>query len=170
MDAVTTDDCCAVSSKRGPTPDLVVIGAGSAGFSAAIRASELGARVALIGAGTIGGTCVNIGCVPSKTLIRAAGALHHARTASRFEGIEAPPADGADIGRALRDAGQSLSEQVGAGGLAVGAGDSDDTHVRGRLLKKPVRDAAHQRAELSHRRRVKGFREGGSLDSRSRFP
>jgi len=78
-----------VSSKRRSTPDLVVIGAGSAGFSAAIRASELGADVALIGAGTIGGTCVNIGCVPSKTLIRAAEALHQAKAASRFAGIAA---------------------------------------------------------------------------------
>jgi mercuric reductase len=89
MDAVTTDDCCAVSGVRKSTPDLVVIGAGSAGFSAAIRASELGASVALIGAGTIGGTCVNIGCVPSKTLIRAAETLHQAKAASRFAGIAA---------------------------------------------------------------------------------
>jgi mercuric reductase len=89
MDAVTTHDCCAVSSKPGSAPDLVVIGAGSAGFSAAIRASELGARVALIGAGTIGGTCVNVGCVPSKTLIRAAEALHRGTAASRFAGIAA---------------------------------------------------------------------------------
>ena len=89
MDVVTTHDCCAVSSKRGSTLDLVVLGAGSAGFSAAIRASELGARVALIGAGTIGGTCVNIGCVPSKTLIRAAETLHQAKAASRFAGIGA---------------------------------------------------------------------------------
>ncbi|MDE2583721.1 MAG: mercury(II) reductase [Rhodospirillales bacterium] len=89
MDTVTAHDCCAVSSMRKSTPDLVVIGAGSAGFSAAIRASELGASVALIGAGTIGGTCVNIGCVPSKTLIRAAETLHHGKTAARFAGITA---------------------------------------------------------------------------------
>ena len=44
------------------TFDLAVIGAGSAGFSAAISASEAGANVALIGSGTIGGTCVNVGC------------------------------------------------------------------------------------------------------------
>ena len=69
--------------------DLAVIGAGSAGFSAAITAAEQGARVALIGHSTIGGTCVNVGCVPSKTMIRAAEALHQARTASRFHGIEA---------------------------------------------------------------------------------
>jgi mercury(II) reductase len=45
--------------------------------------------VALIGSGTIGGTCVNIGCVPSKTLIRAAETLHNARVAARFAGITA---------------------------------------------------------------------------------
>ena len=67
--------------------DLAVLGAGSAGFSAAITAAEQGARVALVGAGTIGGTCVNVGCVPSKTLIRATEALHQARTADRFAGI-----------------------------------------------------------------------------------
>ena len=81
------DDCCAEKSKG--TYDLAVIGAGSAGFSAAIAAAEQGAQVALIGHGTIGGTCVNIGCVPSKTMIRAAETLHHAKTASRFRGIEA---------------------------------------------------------------------------------
>lgn len=83
-------DCCgAKPSRGGRAPDLVVIGAGSAGFSAAIRASELGAKVALVGDGTIGGTCVNIGCVPSKALIRAAETLHQARAASRFAGVAA---------------------------------------------------------------------------------
>ena len=67
--------------------DVIVIGAGSAGFSAAITAAETNARVALIGWGLIGGTCVNIGCVPSKVMIRAAEALHGARSASRFAGL-----------------------------------------------------------------------------------
>jgi NADPH-dependent 2,4-dienoyl-CoA reductase/sulfur reductase-like enzyme len=74
---------------KGGSYDLAVIGAGSAGFSAAITAADHGARIALIGSGTIGGTCVNIGCVPSKTLIRAAEALHNARVAARFAGITA---------------------------------------------------------------------------------
>ena len=52
--------------------DLMIIGGGSAAFAAAIKAAELGARVAIIEKGVIGGTCVNIGCVPSKTLIKAA--------------------------------------------------------------------------------------------------
>ena len=67
--------------------DLAVVGAGSAGFSAAITAANQGARVALVGHGTIGGTCVNVGCVPSKTMIRAAEALHAARAAGRFPGL-----------------------------------------------------------------------------------
>jgi len=69
--------------------DLAVIGAGSAGFSAAITAAEAGAQVALIGEGMIGGTCVNIGCVPSKTMIRAAETIHQAKSAGRFNGISA---------------------------------------------------------------------------------
>jgi mercury(II) reductase len=86
----TTHDCCAsTDSKAVGRYELAVVGAGSAGFSAAITAAELGAQVALIGHGTIGGTCVNTGCVPSKTLIRATDALHHANAASRFTGIGA---------------------------------------------------------------------------------
>lgn len=69
--------------------DIAVVGAGSAGFSAAITAAELGAKVALIGAGVLGGTCVNVGCVPSKALIRATESLHQARAAQRFAGIRA---------------------------------------------------------------------------------
>jgi mercuric reductase len=71
------------------TFDLAVIGAGSAGFSAAITAAEDGAQVALIGYGTIGGTCVNVGCVPSKAMIRAVETLHSAKGADRFDGVEA---------------------------------------------------------------------------------
>jgi mercury(II) reductase len=81
-------DCSAPSNER-ESYDIAVIGAGSAGFSAAITAAEEGAHVALIGHGTIGGTCVNIGCVPSKNLIRATEALHHAKTAERFVGVGA---------------------------------------------------------------------------------
>ncbi len=58
--------------------DLLVIGAGSAGFAAAIKGVDLGFRVGLVGDGSLGGTCVNVGCVPSKTLIRAAEAWHNA--------------------------------------------------------------------------------------------
>ena len=51
--------------------DLLIIGSGGAAFSAAIKAIDYGAKVGMIERGTVGGTCVNIGCVPSKTLLRA---------------------------------------------------------------------------------------------------
>lgn len=66
--------------------DLIVLGGGSAGFAAAIRAAEAGKTVALVEGETIGGTCVNVGCVPSKTLIAAA--LTRARTVQTpFDGL-----------------------------------------------------------------------------------
>lgn len=79
------NDCC--TPDRGGRYDLAVVGAGSAGFSAAITAAGTGAKVALIGYGTIGGTCVNVGCVPSKAMIRAAEAIHGAKSAERFPGL-----------------------------------------------------------------------------------
>jgi mercury(II) reductase len=87
---MTPQDCCATGARNANGGyDLAVIGAGSAGFAAAITAAELGATVALIGHGTIGGTCINVGCLPSKTLIRATQALHDTAAASRFAGIRA---------------------------------------------------------------------------------
>jgi len=80
-----------VITKGGGEFDFLVVGGGSAGFAAAIKAAELGARVALAGSGTLGGTCVNVGCVPSKTLIRAAEAQHR-RVHHGFRGI--PATDG----------------------------------------------------------------------------
>src|SRR5260370_4551843 len=87
MTAKPLDCCVPGAADNGCRYDLAVIGAGSAGFSAAITAAELGTRVALVRHGTIGGTCVNTGCVPSKNLIRATEALHHAAAAARFGGI-----------------------------------------------------------------------------------
>jgi len=58
--------------------DLAIVGSGGAAFAAAIRAATLGARVAVIERAAVGGTCVNIGCVPSKTLLAAADAFHTA--------------------------------------------------------------------------------------------
>ncbi|MEC4683588.1 MAG: mercury(II) reductase [Nitrospirota bacterium] len=65
---------------------VVIIGAGSGAFAAAIRASDLGARVTLIERGTLGGTCVNVGCVPSKILIRQAYHVHQPLV-QPFDGI-----------------------------------------------------------------------------------
>ena len=80
-----------VIKRGGGQFDLLVVGGGSAGFAAAIKAADLGARVAMVEGGTLGGTCVNVGCVPSKTLIRAAEAQHR-RVHHEFRGI--PATDG----------------------------------------------------------------------------
>ncbi|PMS19723.1 mercury(II) reductase [Trinickia dabaoshanensis] len=70
---------------------VAVIGSGGAAMAATLKAVEQGARVTLIERGTIGGTCVNVGCVPSKIMIRAAH-IAHLRQASPFdEGITATP-------------------------------------------------------------------------------
>ena len=66
--------------------DLIVIGSGSAAFAAAITATEAGARVALMEEATVGGTCVNVGCVPSKAMLAPAD-LHHRAGHHPFAGI-----------------------------------------------------------------------------------
>lgn len=59
--------------------DLVIIGGGAGAFSAAIKANELNAKTLIVNDGLpVGGTCVNVGCVPSKTLIHAAELVHNA--------------------------------------------------------------------------------------------
>ncbi|GBE15855.1 MAG TPA: mercury(II) reductase [Proteobacteria bacterium] len=59
--------------------DLVIIGGGAGGFGAAIKANDIGARTAMINVGLpLGGTCVNVGCVPSKALLYAGEVLHAA--------------------------------------------------------------------------------------------
>ncbi|GAA1491468.1 mercury(II) reductase [Brachybacterium sacelli] len=77
--------------------DLAVIGSGGAAFAAAIRASNLGKRVVMIERGTVGGTCVNTGCVPSKALLAAAEARHVTLDATRFPGLALPDVGPVDM-------------------------------------------------------------------------
>jgi len=84
--------------------DVIVVGAGDAGLSVAFHAASKGLMVALIDKGNVGGTCVNNGCVPSKTLIHAADRIMEIREASQL-GIRAEIADidfGAVMGRMRR--------------------------------------------------------------------
>ncbi|MFI7523380.1 mercury(II) reductase [Micromonospora globbae] len=73
--------------------DLAIIGSGGAAFAAAIAARRRDASVVMIERGTVGGTCVNTGCVPSKALLAAAEARHVALSAGRFPGIHASAED-----------------------------------------------------------------------------
>ena len=64
--------------------DLVVLGAGSGGYAAALRASELGMNVALIEKDKVGGTCLHVGCIPTKALLHAAEVADVARESAKF--------------------------------------------------------------------------------------
>ncbi len=74
--------------ERAPV-DIAVIGTGGGAMAAAITAAERGAQVTLIERGTVGGTCVNIGCVPSKIMIRAAHIAHVRKTSPFDAGLSA---------------------------------------------------------------------------------
>lgn len=89
--------------------DLLILGSGSAAFGAAIKARDLGARVAMIERDIIGGTCVNTGCVPSKALLRAAEAYWQAGH-SPFAGVPTSTGD-VDL-PALVDQKRGLVEQL----------------------------------------------------------
>lgn len=126
--------------------DLLVLGAGSAAFAAAIRGRDAGYRVALAEAGTLGGTCVNVGCVPSKALL-AAGAAYWAAGHPRFAGITtaAGPVDLAalvaqkdELVAALRQ--EKYADLVGAYGFEVLPGHAaftgpDTVEVAGRVIR-----------------------------------
>ena len=65
-------------------PDLVVLGGGSGGYAAALRAAQLGLRVTLVEKGMLGGTCLHRGCIPTKAILHAAEVADAARHGSKF--------------------------------------------------------------------------------------
>ena len=58
--------------------DLAVLGAGPGGYPAAIRATQLGASVVCVEEGPVGGTCLNVGCIPTKAMVQSAHGFHEA--------------------------------------------------------------------------------------------
>jgi pyruvate/2-oxoglutarate dehydrogenase complex dihydrolipoamide dehydrogenase (E3) component len=67
-----------------PHPDVIIIGSGQAGVPLAARLAAAGKRVVIFERGSVGGTCVNVGCTPTKTIIASARAAHVARTGARL--------------------------------------------------------------------------------------
>lgn len=109
--------------------DLVVLGSGSAAFAAAIRATDSGFKVALMESSVVGGTCVNVGCVPSKAMLAPADAYfragHHP-----FAGISTS-ANGVDLG-AMVAAKAELVDQLRAEKYLDLAGEYGFTVCHGR--------------------------------------
>ncbi|MFA7692305.1 MAG: dihydrolipoyl dehydrogenase [Candidatus Hydrogenedentes bacterium] len=66
------------------TYDVIVIGAGPGGYVAAIRAAQRGAKTAVVERGALGGVCLNIGCIPTKTLIHTAALYHKLQQAKEY--------------------------------------------------------------------------------------
>ncbi len=95
------------------TYDVIVVGAGDVGLGVIFKAASQGLRVAVVDKGSPGGTCVNYGCVPSKTLIHTADRIAEIRRASEF-GINAHIAE-IDFGDIM----QRMRETVSAGRLSI---------------------------------------------------
>ncbi|RZI01470.1 FAD-dependent oxidoreductase, partial [Staphylococcus condimenti] len=64
--------------------DLVILGGGTAGYVAGIRASQLGKKVAIVENQLLGGTCLHKGCIPTKSLLKSAEVLHTVKTSSLY--------------------------------------------------------------------------------------
>ena len=94
------------------TFDIVVIGAGPGGYVAAIRAAQLGLKVAIVEREHIGGICLNWGCIPTKALLRSAEVLRLAQHAESF-GIEVPKVT-FNLARIVKRS-RSISAQLQAG-------------------------------------------------------
>lgn len=94
--------------------DLVVIGAGPGGYVAAIRAAQLGLGVAVVERGSVGGVCLNVGCIPSKALIHEAGLFLEGRRALEDAGVKLDFSgfDYAAVWRKSRTAADRLSRGV----------------------------------------------------------
>ena len=107
--------------------DLVVLGGGSGGYAAALRAAELGKTVTLIEKDRVGGTCLHRGCIPTKALLHAAEVADHVREASAV-GVEAT-----------------------LGGVDVEEGGEE----HGRLGHVPERRRRHRRLGHQQRRRLR---------------
>jgi pyruvate/2-oxoglutarate dehydrogenase complex dihydrolipoamide dehydrogenase (E3) component len=107
---------------RNPDPaplyDLIVIGGGTAGLVSAAGAAGLGARVALVERGLLGGDCLNTGCVPSKALLRAARAVREARAGAAAGATTTPRVDFAAVMRSVRARRADLAHHDSAARLA----------------------------------------------------
>ena len=81
------------------TYEMIVLGGGTGGYSCALRAADLGLKVALVEKDKVGGTCLHWGCIPTKALLQAAEVAEHAQTAGEY-GVKATY-EGVDMERVL---------------------------------------------------------------------
>jgi pyruvate/2-oxoglutarate dehydrogenase complex dihydrolipoamide dehydrogenase (E3) component len=168
-----------VNPEPAPRYNVVVIGAGTAGLVTAAGAAGLGAKVALIEREFLGGDCLNVGCVPSKALIRAARAAAQVRDAEQF-GIHVPPGARVDfpaVMERLRRLRAGISPHDSAArfrglGVDVFLGQAaftgpDTVEVGGKTLR--FRRAVIATGARAHRPPVPGLAEAGFLTNENVF-
>jgi len=133
----------------GSTYDLAIVGSGGAAFAAAIAARRRELRVVMIERATIGGTCVNVGCIPSKALLAAAEARHRARV-NRFPGIssQAGPVDFTELIAGKRELVEGVRQRkyldlAHEYGIDLVEGDA-------RFVDGPVLDVDGRRMQAGH--------------------
>jgi pyruvate/2-oxoglutarate dehydrogenase complex dihydrolipoamide dehydrogenase (E3) component len=160
--------------------DLVVIGAGTGGLVTSLLASSLGAKTALVERHLMGGDCLNVGCVPSKAVIRAAHLAHEARQAAKL-GLGGDPSGPLDFARAMErmreirarisheDSARRYTEEFG---VDVHLGDarfasSDEIRVGDQTLR--FRRAVIATGARAAAPKVPGLAEAGYLDNETVF-
>lgn len=132
--------------------DVAILGAGPGGYVAAIRAAQLGLRVALVEKERVGGTCLNVGCVPTKALVTAADLLMRARRAAEY-GVLIPEAK-ADPPAVMAYQRAAVDRLVGRVDQLLKENRVTVISGRGRLIRPDalaVTDAAGQTTEVTAR-------------------
>src|SRR6266566_766112 len=93
--------------------DLIVIGSGPGGYVAAIRASQLGMKVAIVERAELGGICLNWGCIPTKALLKSAQVFEYLKHASDYGiKVNGGEADFASVVKRSRDVADGMSKGV----------------------------------------------------------
>src|SRR5580704_12044122 len=122
-----------ITVAEGGHYDIVILGGGSGGYACALRAAELGKRVALIEKDKVGGTCLHRGCIPTKALLHAAEIADHARDGAAF-GVRSS-LDGIDIvedyGKLVSPTAVQVSDRVLEGAQVVLASGSQTRSLPG---------------------------------------
>ncbi len=124
------------SAKEEKVDNLVIIGGGPGGYVAAIYAAKKGKKVTLIEKYRLGGTCLNVGCIPTKSIIKSSEVYHHVMTSQEF-GLELATIPRVDMGKVVDRKNGVVDTLVGGieslmdkNGITVIAGDASfvDSH------------------------------------------
>ena len=130
--------------KKDMTAKLLVIGAGPGGYVCAIRAAQMGIDTVIVEARKAGGTCLNVGCIPTKAWVQSAHAMKDAHTTFAQLGVTVPSAE-LDFARVQANKGEIVDRMVtGVGGLLKANGVT----VLGVNYKDKPEDAQAFLAEL----------------------